>query len=56
MVRDYGNSYLGRYYVDVQPMEGRLVLFPSYLMHSALPYIGTGDRIVLAFNTRTYKV
>lgn len=55
MIRDYGNGYLGRYYIDVQPIEGRLVLFPSYLMHSALPYIGSADRIVLAFNTRTYK-
>jgi len=55
MARDYGSSYLGHYYIDVQPMEGRLVLFPSYLMHSALPYVGAADRIVLAFNTRTFK-
>jgi hypothetical protein len=54
MLRDYGNNYLRRYYVDVQPIEGRLVLFPSYLMHSALPYAGAADRIVLAFNTQTF--
>ena len=53
MVRDFGSQYLGRYYLDVQPTNGRLVLFPSYLLHSALPYVGAADRIVLAFNTRT---
>jgi len=55
VVRDFGNAYLGNYYVDVEPKDGRLVLFPSYLLHSALPYSGDQDRIVLAFNTRTTK-
>ncbi len=53
MARDFGSNYLRRYYIDVQPIEGRLVLFPSYLLHSALPYFGASDRIVLSFNTRT---
>ncbi len=56
MARDFGSSYLRRYYIDVQPIEGRLVLFPSYLLHSALPYFGAADRIVLAFNTRTNRL
>jgi len=55
MVRDFGNAYLGRSYVDIEPVDGRLVIFPSYLLHSALPYTGEADRIVLAFNTRTHK-
>jgi len=53
LVRDYGNSYLGRGFLDVQPHDGRLVIFPSYLLHSALPYTGETDRIVMAFNTRS---
>ena len=56
MARDFGNNYLRRYYFDVQPIEGRMILFPSYLLHSALPYFGTADRIVLAFNTRTNRL
>lgn len=53
MVADYGSSYLRRSYMDVQPMNGRLVIFPSFLLHSALPYRGSTDRIVMAFNSRT---
>ena len=54
IVRDYGNAYLGRSYVDVEPVAGRLVLFPSYLLHSALPYTGGRERIILSFNSRTH--
>lgn len=53
MVRDYGNAYLGRGYLDVQPMAGRMVIFPSYLLHSALPYRGNKDRIIVSFNSVT---
>ncbi|MEM9043910.1 MAG: putative 2OG-Fe(II) oxygenase [Pseudomonadota bacterium] len=53
MVRDYGNAYLGRSFLDVEPRDGRLVIFPSFLLHSALPYHGETDRIVIAFNTRS---
>ena len=53
---DFGNRYLRSNYLDVQPMDGRLILFPSYLLHSALPYQGVSDRVVLAFNTRTRTV
>lgn len=30
--------------------EGQLVLFPSYLMHEVLPYLGESERIVAPFN------
>lgn len=52
-LRDFGNAYLGRGYVDIRPTDGRLVLFPSYLLHSALPYRGATDRIILSFNSET---
>lgn len=56
MVRDFGNAYLGRSYLDVQPRNGRLVLFPAYLLHSALPYTGSSDRVILSFNSRTHRI
>lgn len=48
---DYGNKYLGAGHVDVPPTPGTLVLFPSYLLHSGLPYRGALDRIILSFNS-----
>lgn len=47
---DLGNAYLQRPHHDVQPEEGLLVIFPSYLEHKALPYEGERDRIVISFN------
>jgi len=51
---DYGSKYLRRSNIDVQPIDGRMVLFPSFLLHSALPYRGAEDRMVFAFNTQTH--
>lgn len=55
MVRDFGNGYLGRGYVDIEPRDGRLVVFPAHLLHSALPYTGSEERIIVSFNSRTDK-
>lgn len=49
---DYGNHYLSSNRLDITPRDGMLVLFPSYLLHSALPYEGKRDRIVIAFNSQ----
>lgn len=38
--------------VTVRPREGTLVLFPSYIRHSAAPYRGLNDRVIIAFNAR----
>jgi uncharacterized protein (TIGR02466 family) len=35
-------------YLGHQP--GQLVIFPSWLMHEVLPYVGRRERIVVAFN------
>lgn len=51
--RDYGNKYLTAF-VDPPIHDGLLILFPSYLLHSGLPYSGPEDRVVLAFNARVY--
>ncbi len=36
----------------VEPREGRMVLFPSWLTHRVAPNLGEGTRISLAFNWR----
>jgi uncharacterized protein (TIGR02466 family) len=51
---DPGNERLEPRYtttpVYVQHTPGRLVIFPSWLMHEVLPYVGRTERIVVAFN------
>lgn len=50
---DAGTQYLnGEGVWDIAPKAGQLVIFPSYLKHSALPYFGESERIVLAFNAK----
>ncbi len=49
--RDFGNKYLSNS-IDAPLEDGLLLLFPSYLMHSGLPYTGNIDRIVVAFNAQ----
>ncbi|PTY37850.1 hypothetical protein BGP77_15365 [Saccharospirillum sp. MSK14-1] len=50
---DAGTAYLdGTGFWDVAPVAGQVVIFPSYLKHSALPYFGDKERVVLAFNAR----
>lgn len=49
---DAGTAYLGGHGVwDFTPVSGQVVIFPSYLKHSALPYFGDKDRVVIAFNS-----
>jgi uncharacterized protein (TIGR02466 family) len=50
--KDYGNQYLATTSMDPPVRDGLLILFPSYLLHSALPYTGARDRIVISFNSR----
>lgn len=51
--QDYGNKYLTPS-IDPPIEDGLLLLFPSYLLHCGLPYLGEEDRIVIAFNARAY--
>lgn len=50
---DAGAMYLNASGVwDMAPVDGQVVIFPSYLKHSALPYFGESERVVIAFNAR----
>ena len=50
---DAGTHYLAANAWNWVPQDGHLLVFPSYLMHSALPYEGKIDRVVISFNTTT---
>ena len=50
---DYGNQYRTMNQADIVPRDGLLLLFPSYLLHSALAYRGQRDRIAISFNSQT---
>jgi uncharacterized protein (TIGR02466 family) len=52
---DVGNEYMRTGTYNITPEDGLLVLFPSYLLHSALPYRGTKDRIVISFNSQAVR-
>ena len=51
---DLGNAYLQVPQIDVAPLPGQLLLFPSWLLHQALPYEGALDRIVISFNASVH--
>ena len=51
---DVGNAYLQKNTLDVGPVPGRLVLFPSYLAHKAMPYEGDNERIIVSFNAQVH--
>ncbi len=51
---DLGNAYLQPPHVDVAPLPGQLVLFPSWLAHQALPYDGELERVIVSFNASVH--
>ena len=38
--------------IDVPARDGEMVVFPSFLMHSGLPYFGKEDRLLIAVNCK----
>lgn len=40
----------------LQPEPGTMLLFPSWLRHSVLPYVGEGPRISISFNLRVNRL
>jgi len=51
---DLGNAYLQPPHVEVAPLPGQLLLFPSWLAHQALPYDGALDRVIVSFNASVH--
>ena len=51
---DFGNAYLQNAHLDIEPIPGQLVVFPSWLAHQAMPYHGETDRIIVSFNVSVH--
>jgi hypothetical protein len=51
---DMGNAWLQNATLDVAPNEGELIVFPAFLPHKAMPYVGERDRIVVSFNAQIH--
>jgi hypothetical protein len=51
---DLGNAYLQPPHVDVAPRVGRMLLFPAWLAHKAMPYAGELDRVIISFNATVH--
>ena len=51
---DFGNAYLQSAHLDIEPLPGQLVVFPSWLPHQAMPYDGEADRIIVSFNASVH--
>ena len=51
---DLGNAYLQPPHIDVEPVPGQLLLFPSWLAHQALPYDGQAERVIVSFNASVH--
>jgi uncharacterized protein (TIGR02466 family) len=51
---DFGNAYLQSAHLDVAPLPGQLIVFPSWLAHQAMPYEGEADRIIVSFNASVH--
>ena len=47
---DVGNAYLLPPHHDIVPVPGQLLLFPSWLLHQAMPYDGEQERVIISFN------
>ena len=48
---DPSMQYLRHDATDICPEDGVLVIFPAYLLHSATPYSGEKDRVVISWNS-----
>ena len=56
MYSDPGTDYISMSTsIDVPPTAGQLIVFPSWVLHSAMPYQGKHKRVVMAFNSQIVK-
>ena len=49
---DWGNYYLHHSNHTSYPEDGRLLVFPSHIRHTAFPYSGEQDRIIVSFHAQ----
>lgn len=51
---DVGNAYLQQAHLDVEQVEGQLLVFPSWLIHQAMAYGGDKERVIISFNASVH--
>ena len=49
---DYGSYYNKFLQAQFTPEEGKMLIWPSYVMHGSYPYEGTEDRIIVSANAQ----
>ena len=47
---DFGSAYNAKRILKIRPVEGKLVVWPHYLMHGSIPYTGYKNRIIVSTN------
>ena len=47
---DFGSLYSKSLTLSAMPQEGKLVVWPNYLMHGSYPYAGEKNRIIVSAN------
>lgn len=47
---DFGSAYNAKRTLKIKPIEGKLVVWPHYLMHGSIPYTGNKNRIIISAN------
>mgnify|MGYP001156919480 FL=1 len=50
-INDFGSLYNKGGSVSVKPEEGKLVVWPNFIMHGSYPYTGKKNRIIVSANT-----
>ena len=49
---DFGSYYNKFLHMDFEPVEGKMYIWPSHIMHGSYPYDGNDDRIIISANAQ----
>jgi len=49
---DFGSYYNKFLHIDFEPVEGKMYIWPSHIMHGSYPYDGNEDRIIISANAQ----
>ena len=49
---DFGSLFNSKKIFKIKPIEGKLLIWPQYVMHGSLPYEGDKNRIIVSFNAK----
>ena len=49
---DFGSYYNKFLHANYTPEEGKMLIWPNYVMHGSYPYEGNEDRIIVSANAQ----